>query len=72
MAWTAIALALTYHWSVRNGSITTLERSPCGTMCVCGSILSISRPLPAARMTNLARLERHDAMQRASSASRIG
>ena len=46
----ASVLALTYHWSVRNGSITTLERSPCGTMCVCGSILS-SRPVASSRST---------------------
>ena len=29
----AKVLASTYHWSVRNGSIGTLERSPCGTEC---------------------------------------
>ena len=28
----ASVLASTYHWSVRKGSITTPERSPCGTM----------------------------------------
>jgi hypothetical protein len=32
-------LALTYHWSVSNGSIGTPPRSPCGTMWVCGSIM---------------------------------
>ena len=30
----ASSFAFTYHWSVRYGSITTLERSPCGTACV--------------------------------------
>ena len=34
--------ASTYHWSVRRGSITALERSPCGTVWRCGSIFSIS------------------------------
>src|SRR4029450_2043972 len=38
----ASVLASTYHWSVRKGSITTFERSPCGTMCVFGSIFSRS------------------------------
>ena len=32
--------ASTYHWSVRNGSIATLERSPCGTVWVSSSMPS--------------------------------
>ncbi len=40
----------TYHWSVRNGSITTFERSPCGTTWVCGSIFS-TRPFSSSRAT---------------------
>jgi hypothetical protein len=30
----ASVCASTYHWSVRKGSITTPERSPCGTVWV--------------------------------------
>ena len=46
MAGFASSAALTYHWSVSHGSMTTLERSPCGTVCVVGSIFS-KRPSAA-------------------------
>ena len=46
----ASVLASTYHWSVSQGSMTTFERSPCGTMCACGSILA-SRPSSAISST---------------------
>ena len=58
------SLALTYHWSVRNGSIGTPPRSPCGTMWVCGSILS-SRPAASSALDDLlARDEAVEPMQR--------
>ena len=41
IAGSASVAASTYHWSVRRGSITALERSPCGTVWMCGSIFSI-------------------------------
>ena len=36
----ASGLTSTYHWSVSQGSITTSERSPCGTVWACGSTLA--------------------------------
>ena len=45
-----MVLASTYHWSVRYGSITTPERSPCGTMCAFGSIFS-RKPKSSSRAT---------------------
>ena len=56
-------LASTYHWSVRYGSITTPERSPCGTMCVFGSILLEEAELLQPRHDQLARGEAVDAVQ---------
>ena len=37
----ASVFASTYHCSVSHGSIATPDRSPNGTICVCGSIFSI-------------------------------
>ena len=46
--------ASTNHWSVRNGSIATLERSPCGTVWVSASIPS-SQPCSSASVTTSSR-----------------
>ncbi len=53
----ASVLASTYHWSVSQGSMTTPERSPCGTVWACGSIFS-SKPSRLHHLDDaLARLE---------------
>ena len=59
----ASVLASTYHWSVRYGSMTTPERSPCGTMCVFGSILLEEAEILQPRHDLLARGEAVDAVQ---------
>ena len=64
MAGLASSAAFTYHCSVSHGSITTSERSPCGTWLVCGSILS-SKPQRLEHLDDaLARLEAVEAVQR--------
>ena len=52
--------ASTYHWSVRYGSITTPERSPCGTIWVFGSIFS-RKPKSSSRDTTVLRAAKRSA-----------
>ena len=67
----ASVLASTYHWSVSQGSMTALERSPCGTVCACGSIFCQTPFRRHQADDALARLEAVDAVDRGEQARQL-